>query len=320
MAVPAGRPVLRRRLQRRRQGRGRRLQQHELGDGVPRPARRRRRRRPAADRPLRRLRCRAGSSSGTTASTSPTSTATARRTCSSSTAANWSIPYVGMLRSSGTGFSLVDRYDANMPGWQMRPGDQHFVGDFTGDGQGGSLGLQRRRLVDPVPRHAALERARRWRWRTATTRPCRAGRCARRPALRRRLRRRRQGRPLRLQRQRLVDRLPRHAAVDRLGADDDAPLRRQRAGLADAPQRPPLGRRHRTATARPTSSSTTRQDWAHGVPRHDDLQRHRPHRAAGRPTGSASGTSARSTSSSRATSRASAAAATCSSTTTTGSG
>ncbi len=48
---------------------------------------------------------------------------------------NWAIPYLGMLRSSGTGFSLVDRYDANLPGWQMRPGDQHFVGDFTGDGK-----------------------------------------------------------------------------------------------------------------------------------------------------------------------------------------
>ena len=40
-----------------------------------------------------------------------------------------------MLRSSGTGFSLVKRYDANMPGWQMRPGDQHYVGDFSGDGK-----------------------------------------------------------------------------------------------------------------------------------------------------------------------------------------
>ncbi len=47
---------------------------------------------------------------------------------------NWSIPYLGMLRSTGTGFSLVRRYDANLPGWQMRPGDQHYVGDFTGNG------------------------------------------------------------------------------------------------------------------------------------------------------------------------------------------
>ena len=47
---------------------------------------------------------------------------------------NWAIPYVGMLRSSGTGFSVVQRYDANMPGWQMRPGDRHMVGDFSGNG------------------------------------------------------------------------------------------------------------------------------------------------------------------------------------------
>ena len=41
---------------------------------------------------------------------------------------NWAIPYLGMLRSSGTGFGVVSRYDANMPGWQMRPGDRHMVG------------------------------------------------------------------------------------------------------------------------------------------------------------------------------------------------
>lgn len=46
---------------------------------------------------------------------------------------NWAIPYVGMLRSNGTSFAVVNRYDANMPSWQMRPDDQHFVGDFTGD-------------------------------------------------------------------------------------------------------------------------------------------------------------------------------------------
>jgi len=46
---------------------------------------------------------------------------------------DWAIPYLGMLRSSGTGLSLVHRYDANLPGWQMRPSDQFFVGDFNGD-------------------------------------------------------------------------------------------------------------------------------------------------------------------------------------------
>ena len=27
----------------------------------------------------------------------------------------------------------MQRYDANLPGWQMRPSDQFFVGDFNGD-------------------------------------------------------------------------------------------------------------------------------------------------------------------------------------------
>jgi hypothetical protein len=48
---------------------------------------------------------------------------------------DWSMPYLGMLRSSGTGFSLVKRYDANLAGWQMTKGDKFFVGDFNGDGK-----------------------------------------------------------------------------------------------------------------------------------------------------------------------------------------
>ena len=48
---------------------------------------------------------------------------------------DWSIPYVGMLRSNGSSFSVVQRYDANMPGWEMRPQDRHYVGDFNGDGK-----------------------------------------------------------------------------------------------------------------------------------------------------------------------------------------
>jgi hypothetical protein len=48
---------------------------------------------------------------------------------------NWSIPYLGMLRSTGTALAMSKRYDANMPGWQMRPGDRHYVGDFTGNGK-----------------------------------------------------------------------------------------------------------------------------------------------------------------------------------------
>lgn len=50
---------------------------------------------------------------------------------------NWAYPYVGMLRSTGSAFELIRRYDANMPSWQMRKGDRHFVGDFKGDGREG---------------------------------------------------------------------------------------------------------------------------------------------------------------------------------------
>lgn len=48
---------------------------------------------------------------------------------------NWAFPYVGMLRSTGTAFGLVKRFDGNLPGWQMKSGDQFFVGDFDGDGK-----------------------------------------------------------------------------------------------------------------------------------------------------------------------------------------
>lgn len=30
---------------------------------------------------------------------------------------------------------MAQRYDGNMPDWQMRPSDQHFIGDFDGDGK-----------------------------------------------------------------------------------------------------------------------------------------------------------------------------------------
>ncbi|OUJ74463.1 M64 family metallopeptidase [Hymenobacter crusticola] len=48
---------------------------------------------------------------------------------------NWSMPYLGMLQCSGTGFSLVRRYDGNFAGWQMTAGDKFYVGDFDGDGK-----------------------------------------------------------------------------------------------------------------------------------------------------------------------------------------
>jgi hypothetical protein len=48
---------------------------------------------------------------------------------------DWAIPYLGMLRSNGSGFSVVQRYDRNLPSWQMKPQDRHYVGDFNGDGK-----------------------------------------------------------------------------------------------------------------------------------------------------------------------------------------
>jgi hypothetical protein len=47
----------------------------------------------------------------------------------------WSMPYLGMLASSGNNLSMATRYDGTMPDWQMKPTDQHFVGDFDGDGK-----------------------------------------------------------------------------------------------------------------------------------------------------------------------------------------
>ena len=49
--------------------------------------------------------------------------------------ADWSLPYLGMLRSLGSGFTLSRRYDGLMPQWTMKPGDRHYVGNFDGDGK-----------------------------------------------------------------------------------------------------------------------------------------------------------------------------------------
>jgi FG-GAP-like repeat len=47
----------------------------------------------------------------------------------------WSIAYLGMLRSSGSDLSMTKRYDGNTPGWQMRKNDRHYVSDVNGDGK-----------------------------------------------------------------------------------------------------------------------------------------------------------------------------------------
>ncbi|MDB5306737.1 MAG: hypothetical protein JWO38_939 [Gemmataceae bacterium] len=49
--------------------------------------------------------------------------------------ANWSAPYLGVLRSTGTHLAGVHRYDGTVPGWAMKPGDQFTVADFDGDGK-----------------------------------------------------------------------------------------------------------------------------------------------------------------------------------------
>ena len=48
---------------------------------------------------------------------------------------DWSMTYVGLLRSTGWGFYLTNRYDGDIPGWGgLARHDQFFVGDLSGDG------------------------------------------------------------------------------------------------------------------------------------------------------------------------------------------
>jgi IgA peptidase M64/VCBS repeat protein len=49
---------------------------------------------------------------------------------------DWSMPYLALLRSTGTGFQGVRRFDRNLPGWgAMTPNDEFHVADFDGDGR-----------------------------------------------------------------------------------------------------------------------------------------------------------------------------------------
>jgi hypothetical protein len=49
---------------------------------------------------------------------------------------DWSMTYVGLLRSTGTGFYLTHRYDGDIPGWGgLARHDHFFVGDLNGDGK-----------------------------------------------------------------------------------------------------------------------------------------------------------------------------------------
>jgi len=48
---------------------------------------------------------------------------------------NWSVPYLGMLRSTGAGLQMVRRYDKFLPGWEMGRHEKLHIGDFNGDGR-----------------------------------------------------------------------------------------------------------------------------------------------------------------------------------------
>lgn len=50
--------------------------------------------------------------------------------------ADWSIGYVGMLRSTGAGLAYSRRYDGSLPLWSdLRAHDKFYVGDWNGDGK-----------------------------------------------------------------------------------------------------------------------------------------------------------------------------------------
>ncbi len=48
---------------------------------------------------------------------------------------NWSNRWFGMFKSTGSGLEQTALYQNSLPGWNMAKGDQHFVGDFDGDGK-----------------------------------------------------------------------------------------------------------------------------------------------------------------------------------------
>ena len=148
--------VLHRRLQRRRQGRGRRLQRRRLGDRVPRPARRRRSRRPASHRPLRRMRCRAGSFQNDQFYVADFD-GDGKKDLFVFNGGDWATRTSGCLSRRGrVSPSCVATTRTCRAG---RCGRATSTSSATSPATArGSLGLQRERLVDPVPRDAALKR------------------------------------------------------------------------------------------------------------------------------------------------------------------
>ncbi len=49
---------------------------------------------------------------------------------------DWSMPYLGMFRSTGKGLAYVNRYDGDVPGWGgLARNDTFFAADISGDGR-----------------------------------------------------------------------------------------------------------------------------------------------------------------------------------------
>jgi hypothetical protein len=48
---------------------------------------------------------------------------------------SWSVKWFGMFRSTGAGIVNVRNYSTQFAGWNMGANDQHYVGDFDGDGK-----------------------------------------------------------------------------------------------------------------------------------------------------------------------------------------
>ena len=79
--------------------------------------------------------CRAGRCARTTSTSSATSTGDGKADLYVFNGSDWSIAYLGMLRSTGNALDMTHRYDGNVPGWQMRRNDRHYSADIDGNGK-----------------------------------------------------------------------------------------------------------------------------------------------------------------------------------------